>query len=158
MRVLEIKDEDCINFKEISMFVATPFCSGKCYKELGLDSSICQNDKLRNSPIVEMDNQVIIKRYLQNPLTKAIVLGGLEPLDSFAELTQFLKEFRKNCDDTIVIYTGYKENEIEDKISLLKQIGNVILKVGRYIPNQKNIFDQNLGVYLASNNQYSIKL
>lgn len=158
MRVLEIKDEDCINFKNISMFVATPFCSGKCYKELGLDCSICQNDKLRNSEIICLDDEEIIKRYMQNDLTTAIVFGGLEPLDSFCELFEFLKKFRKHCDDTVVIYTGYKENEIEDKKEKLKQIGNVILKVGRFIPNDSKVFDQNLGVYLASKNQYSILL
>lgn len=30
MQVINIKDEDIINYKEISMFIGTPFCSGKC--------------------------------------------------------------------------------------------------------------------------------
>ena len=160
MRVVEIKDEDCINYKKISMFIALPFCSGKCYKELGLDCSICQNDALRKSKIMNIDDEKIISRYLENPLTCAIVFGGLEPLDSFKELVSFLNTLQNKykCFDDIVIYTGYKIEEIEDKIKLLKQFKNIILKVGRYIPNSQNIFDKILGVSLASCNQYGVKL
>ncbi|MGN1208386.1 MAG: 4Fe-4S cluster-binding domain-containing protein [Christensenellales bacterium] len=157
MRVVEIKDEDCINYKKISMFVALPFCSGKCYKELGLDCSICQNDRLRQSPIQKIDDEKIIERYLENSLTSAIVFGGLEPLDSFGELLSFIKLLRTkyNCHDDVVIYTGYREDEIEDKINLLKTLDNIVLKVGRYIPNDEPIFDKILGVTLASKNQYA---
>lgn len=160
MRVVEIKDEDCINYKKISMFIALPYCSGKCYKELGLDCSICQNDALRKSPILIVDDEKIIERYMSNHLTNAIVFGGLEPLDSFNELISFLDKLQNEhmCLDEIVIYTGYKIEEIKDKINILKQFKNVILKVGRYIPNKPSIYDEILGVTLASDNQYSIKL
>ncbi len=160
MRVVEIKDEDCINYKKISMFIALPFCSGKCYKELGLDCSICQNDALRKSKILNLDDEKIISRYIENPLTCAIVFGGLEPLDSFNELINFLNTLQNKymCFDDIVIYTGYKIEEIEDKIEVLKQFKNIILKVGRYIPNSQNIYDKILGVSLASCNQYGVKL
>lgn len=160
MHLIEIKDEDVINYKKISMFIALPFCSGKCYKELGLDCSICQNDALRNLPIVNFENDKLIERYLQNPLTNAFVFGGLEPLDSFDELVDFISLLRghyKNNDD-VVIYTGYKEEEIQKKIETLKKFGNVILKIGRYIPNDKSKFDDILGVTLASSNQYAIRL
>lgn len=160
MKLIEIKDEDIINYKKISMFIALPFCSGKCYKELGLDCSICQNDELRNSKIIEFDDEKIIEKYLHNPLTHSIVFGGLEPLDSFSELIHFISLLRnkyKNFDD-VIIYTGYKEEEIQDKIEKLKVFGNIILKVGRYIPQSENRYDEILGVTLASKNQYAIKL
>ena len=44
------------------------------------------------------------------------------------------------------------------KIETLKKFGNVILKIGRYIPNDKSKFDDILGVTLASSNQYAIRL
>lgn len=160
MRVVEIKDEDCINYKKISMFIALPFCNGKCYKELGLDCSICQNDALRNSPILNINDDKIIERYLLNPLTSAIVFGGLEPFDSFNELDEFIEKFRTKflIEDDIVIYTGYKLEEIKDKLEILKKYKNIIIKVGRYIPNSKKIFDKTLGATLASDNQYAFKL
>lgn len=160
MRVVEIKDEDCINYKKISMFIACPFCSGKCYKELGLDCSICQNDDLRKAKIQNIDDNEIIKRYIQNPLTEALVFGGLEPMDSFKELISFIKLLRYdyNNHDIIVIYTGYKESEIQDKINELKTLDNIVIKVGRYIPDDEQRFDEILGVTLASKNQYAIEL
>lgn len=160
MRVVEIKDEDCINYKKISMFIALPFCNGKCYKELGLDCSICQNDALRNSPLLNINDDKIIERYLLNPLTSAIVFGGLEPFDSFNELDEFIEKFRTKflIEDDIVIYTGYKLEEIKDKLEILKKYKNIIIKVGRYIPNSKKVFDKTLGVTLASDNQYAFKL
>lgn len=160
MRVVEIKDEDCINYKKISMFIALPFCNGKCYKELGLNCSICQNDALRNSPILNINDDKIIERYLLNPLTSSIVFGGLEPFDSFNELDEFIEKFRTKflIEDDIVIYTGYKLEEIKDKLEILKKYKNIIIKVGRYIPNSKKIFDKTLGVTLASDNQYAFKL
>lgn len=158
MQVIDILDEDCINYKKISMFVALPFCSGKCYKELGLDCSICQNDELRKMPIKNIDSEKIIERYHNNFLSEAIVFGGLEPLDSFSELFDFIEKFRKTSLDDIVIYTGYKENEIEDKIEKLKNFQNIIIKIGRYIPNKNSTYCALLGLSLASDNQYAIKL
>jgi len=158
MKLIDIKDEDCINFKEISMFIAMPYCNGKCYKELGLDSSICQNDALKKSKIIDIDQREILTRYLQNQMSTSIVFGGLEPMDSFNEIYSFIKLLRLYNNDYVVIYTGYKEEEIKDKIEILKSLKNIILKVGRYIPNSKNRYDEILGVTLASDNQYAIKL
>lgn len=158
MHLIEIKDEDCINYKKISMFIALPYCSGKCYKDLGLDCSICQNDELRKSPIINFNDNDIVTRYSNNPLTSSIVFGGLEPLDSFNELVNFIKLFRETCNDDIVIYTGYKKEEIKEKIEILKQFKNIILKIGRYIPNKSSRFDKVLGVSLVSDNQYGVKI
>ena len=57
-----------------------------------------------------------------------------------------------------VIYTGYEidETPMKEIIPTLKQLGNVIVKVGRYIPNDTPHFDEVLGVNLASNNQRGV--
>ena len=41
---------------------------------------------------------------------------------------------------------------------ILKKYKNIIVKFGRFIPNQEKQYDEVLGVYLASNNQYGEKL
>ena len=40
----------------------------------------------------------------------------------------------------------------------LKTYKNIILKVGRYLPDYEKHFDEVLGVELASPNQYGIKI
>jgi len=42
-----------------------------------------------------------------------------------------------------------------DKIALLSRYKNVIVKFGRFIPNQEKHYDEILGVELASPNQYA---
>ena len=96
MQVITIKEEDVVNYKDISMFVALPYCSGKCWRELGLDCSICQNEELRNQPIINIDVHDLIDKYDNNPLTSAIVFGGMEPLDSFEDLICFIMNFIVN--------------------------------------------------------------
>lgn len=163
MLVNNIIDEDIINYKEVSMFIGMPFCSGKCWKELGLDCSICQNDKLRNSDLIDVDILALVKRFQDNPLSKAVVFGGLEPLDSAADVYYFIFTMRQlGLNNKVVIYTGYKEEEkdVQDFINILKEhyFTNVIIKVGRYIPNSNSRYDDILGVTLASDNQYAIEI
>lgn len=95
---------------------------------------------------------------MNNPITEAIVFGGLEPLDTVPELLNLMKEFRQATGDDIVIYTGYKEVEIEYTLEELKRFDNVIVKFGRYIPNDRPIADKLLGVTLASSNQYAKRI
>lgn len=158
MLVTNIKEDDIVNYKKISMFVGMPYCSGKCWKELGLDCSICQNHKLHETKPIEISVKDLILRFDSCLLANSIVFGGLEPLDSYDDLLEFIKEFRKEHDDDIVIYTGYKEEEIEDKIKELSVYKDIIIKVGRYIPNRKWRYDPILSVILASDNQYAIHL
>lgn len=155
MRIKNLKDEDFIQYKECSMFIGTITCSWKCCIEA--KNNICQNSSLANAPIVEIDNKTIVERYLNNPLTSAIVFGGLEPIDQIDELIDFISFFRSKSNDTVIIYTGYNENEIGEQINLLRQFGNIIIKFGRYIPNSPQHFDEVLGVKLASSNQYAKK-
>lgn len=153
MIIKGILEEDFINYKQPSMFIAFPNCSFKCEKECGI--RCCQNSELATSPDIEIEDSEIVERYLGNDLTNAIILGGLEPFDTFLELEQLVHKFRDKTNDTIVIYTGYNENEIEEQIQLLSSYKNIIVKFGRYIPNTPEIIDDVLGIKLASNNQYA---
>lgn len=60
--------------------------------------------------------------------------------------------------DDIVIYTGYTMDELSSYIPILQQYPNIIIKFGRYVPNSIPIYDDILGVTLASNNQYAVKI
>ena len=153
MIVKGIIDEDFVNYKLPSMFIIFPTCSFKCDKECG--RPICQNSSLAREPIIEIDTKEIIHRYLDNPLTHAVVCGGLETFDSAAELSVFITLFRVFSQDPIVIYTGYTEEELADQLTFLQKFDNIIIKFGRFIPDSPHIFDTVLGVELASNNQYA---
>lgn len=146
-------DEDFINYKKPSMFISFPKCSFKCDKECG--SKVCQNSSLATSPSVFVEINKLVHRYLSNPITRAIVIGGLEPFDSPIELFTLIDKIRENTDDDIVIYTGYTENELTDKIIMLSLEKNIIIKFGRFIPNQNSHYDSVLGVNLSSGNQYA---
>jgi len=94
--------------------------------------------------------------YKANPLTKGFCLQGLEPFDSEPALLNFIDFIRAgmNCNDVIVIYTGYNKDEIEC-LDIIQEYKNIIIKYGRYIMGQEPHYDEVLGVNLASNNQYA---
>jgi hypothetical protein len=151
-------DEDIVNYKKTSMFIATCYCDFKCCTELGLDICICQNSPIAQSKIIDMSDERIVKRYIKNKLTHAVVIGGLEPFKQFDEMIVLIKCFREQTEDDIVIFTGYYENEISNELEQLKQFKNIIIKYGRYIPGHEIHFDEVLGVNLASDNQYAEKI
>lgn len=158
MKLRGYVEEDFTNYKKPSMFLITPYCDFKCCIENG--NNICQNMDVVKAPIIDIDNDELIKRYLNNPITKSIVFGGLEPMDSFDEVREFINILRwdYNCFDDIVIYTGYTADEIIDQCMRLSKFANVIVKFGRFIPDQKSHFDEVLGIKLASPNQYAVEL
>ena len=79
-------------------------------------------------------------------------------MDSWEDLKMLVRILRIYTNDDCVIYTGYRKDEIQDKIEWLKQFPNMIIKFGRFVPNQQSHYDDILGVYLASNNQFSEKI
>lgn len=156
MLVKKIIDEDFNDYKKPSMFIAMPHCNFKCDKECG--KQVCQNSALATASDIEINITDIVSRYENNGLTQAVVLGGLESFDSWLDLYSFVCVFRSVTDDDIVIYTGYDMDEIIDKVITLKQFPNIIIKYGRYIPDQEPHYDEVLGVYLASDNQYAERI
>lgn len=165
MIIKRLVDEDFVNYKKPSMFIAFPSCTFKCEKECG--QKICQNSELAQALDIDVSTYEIGNRYLNNPITKAIVIGGLEPFDSWEDLKLLIQRFRQKTNDDIVIYTGYTYDElnhsepydlIESKIQWLWQFPNIIIKFGRFIPNQQPHYDEVLGVKLASDNQYARRI
>ena len=157
MLVKNIVEEDFVNYKLPSMFIATCFCDWKCCREQNLDISVCQNSDISKQANCNIPNKDIFNRYISNPITKAVVIGGLEPMMQFEEIYDLIKCFRdNNCKDTFVIYTGYNENEILNQIDRLKKFENIILKIGRYRPNNKSHYDDILGINLVSDNQKGV--
>lgn len=156
MVIKEIRDEDFTNYKKPSMFIGFPKCSWKCEKECGM--RVCQNSTLAEAVGVEISADKLIDRYLNNLITKAVVCGGLEPLDTWEDLKEFIIKLRLKTKDDIVIYTGYKEEEIDYAINWLTQFPNIVVKFGRFVPNQQLHYDEILGVNLASGNQYARRI
>lgn len=172
MRIKGITDEDFVNYKVPSLFIATERCDMKCNIDCG--RSVCQNARLRNTPSIDMPDYQIVERYKKNPITKAIVLGGLDPFDQFGELRLFIRAVRlSGITDDIVIYTGFNKDELmhvamptglpgevdyADWLGDIAQYPNIIVKFGRYIPDCEPHFDPVLGVKLASDNQYAERI
>ena len=156
MLLKNIVDEDICNYKKTSLFIAFPYCNFKCEKDCGIQC--CQNSPLVKALNIEFPVENIVNRYITNPLTHAIVCGGLEPLDSFDDLMTFIDLLRQKTDDDVVIYTGYYKSEILDKIEKLQNYKNIIMKYGRYVPGQESHYDELLGIKLANKEQYAEKI
>lgn len=153
MKLKGLIEEDAVNYKKTSMCLIFSFCSFKCDLEAGCQ--ICQNSALASAPILNVSVNTIVDRYIKNDLTHAIVMAGLEPFDSFDELLELVKVLREVTQDDCVIYTGYTEEEVADKINQLKVYPNIIVKFGRFRPGEKPHLDPILQVPLASSNQYA---
>ena len=152
MTIKTIVDEDLTNYKKPSMLIGTARCTFKCDEP---NRQYCQNRPWAKQPDIIISNKEIIDRYLSNSLTQALIFAGLEPMDQFDEMMDLIKEFREKSNDDVVIYTGYTYSEVADKIVELTKIKNIVIKFGRYIPNNNTHYDDVLGVNLASDNQYA---
>ena len=164
MIVKGIEAENFENYKDPALFVAFPHCSFKCDKEA--KCAVCQNSALALSENIEVKIDTLVNLYVENPITKAIVCGGLEPFDSFDDLLCLIMNLRYRTSDPIIIYTGYTEEEIGKMthrldsdyysfLDILELYENIVIKFGRFIPNQEKHYDKLLGVELASLNQYA---
>lgn len=161
MFIKNLVDEDFVNYKITSMFIGCHSCSFKCDKLSA--RQVCQNSALANSPDIKIPVEKLVDRYLNNPLSSAVVFGGLEPFEDIDNVVKFIDLIRKkgNTDD-VVIYTGYTEEEIinhfHDYFLILQKYSNIVIKYGRFIPDQKPHIDTILGVELQSDNQYAKRI
>ena len=164
MKIKNLIDEDFVNYKKPSMFIGAPYCDFKCEKECG--KQICQNSDLAAAPSIEIEPMEIVDRFNSNPITEAIVFGGLEPLYApnrhvhiFHYFSGFISELNEGTD--LVVYTGYYPEEIHYSDfqfwgSMTDAIkGHLIFKFGRFIPDRPSRYDDVLGVTLASDNQFA---
>ena len=166
MKVKGIDECDFVNYKKPSMFIAFNSCTWKCGR------ADCQNSALALAEDIEINKEEICKKYISNPITEAFVFGGLEPFDQLMDLISLIDCIRNKfkIKDDIVIYTGYTESELsmgyigkDPKVNkqnyhfLISNYDNIIIKFGRFLPNQGYHFDKVLGVKLASNNQYAME-
>lgn len=166
MIVKGIDECDFVNYKKPSMFIAFARCTWKCGR------ADCQNSSLALAEDIDITKEEICERYIANPITEAFVFGGLEPFDQLIDLISLVDCIRNkyNIDDDIVIYTGYTEMELakgfiskDPEIAsqnyhfLTHNYNHIIIKFGRYFPNQGQHLDRVLGVKLASDNQYALE-
>ena len=157
MQIKGVETERYQDYKYPSMFIAFPRCSFKCEKECG--QRVCQNSTLATAPVIEIDVEELVKEYLRNPITQAIVCGGLEPMDSFEDIIELIATLRRHdCTNDVVIYTGYRRTEVEQLVRRLIPFGNIVIKFGRYTPGETPHYDAILGVYLANDEQYGERI
>lgn len=153
MKVSGIIIEDFVNYKKPSLFIGFSMCDFKCQKEFGV---VCQNATLIQQS-QSVDLRTLVQVYKDNPITKAIVFGGLEPFYDPKELLELVQAFREITEDEIVIYSGYNEDEIQETIEVLKKYSNIIVKFGRFCGGKEKNYDEVLGVELSSG-QYAKKI
>lgn len=149
-------EEDFTNYKKPCMFIAFPYCTFKCDKEAGCQ--ICQNSELATAKGISVAPKRLVDLYLSNRISKAICFGGLEPFDSFQDVLDLVQAFREATLDDIIIYTGYTEEEIAEEIMKLQEFQNIIVKFGRFRYKDTKVFDEILGISLASSNQHAIRI
>ena len=143
MKIKGILEEDFVNYKLPCLYISLGSCDWKCCHESNIPVSVCQNSNLAQSKDIDVSIDEIFNRYISNPISEAIVIGGLEPFKQFDDVYCLIKFFRdNNCSDTF--------------IKKLEPLKNIILKVGRYIPNQQPHYDEILGIKLVSDNQKGV--
>ena len=159
MIVKLVKQDDFVQYKKPCVVVCFPNCTWKCCTEAGIPTSVCQNQEMCELKDIDITPKDVYNLYKESLFAESICCSGLEPMLQFDDVLSLLKYFREHdCDADFVIYTGYYRHEIEDKIEQLAKYKNVIVKFGRYVPNQARHYDEVLGVWLASDNQYAERI
>ena len=159
MIVKLVKQDDFVQYKKPCVVVCFPNCTWKCCTEAGIPTSVCQNQEMCGLKDIDITPEDVYNLYKESLFAESICCSGLEPMLQFDDVLSLLKYFREHdCNADFVVYTGYYRNEIEDKIEQLAKYKNVIVKFGRYVPNQARHYDEVLGVWLASDNQYAERI
>ena len=153
MKLKSIVDISSQFYKEPSMLINAPGWS--------FPLRDCPDVFLLNHETKEYKDEIILKRFSENPQTKAIVIAGLEPMENVIDLRSFIFSARKFFDPgnrpKIIILTTYYMEELPQKKwgglrSEIIQYGNCIIRCGRYEKTKKKV----LGIPLSYNqNLYS---
>lgn len=161
MFLIDVKTDNLVDYKKTSILLVFPYCSGKCGPN-------CQNwnlRKLHQTDYINVTSQDIVQLYKSLDTHNAVVMAGLEPLDSLDDVLSIIDRInlqRKACD--IVIYTGYTEEEYNERFEqkIIKAFKansrypnkKLIVKIGRYDEDFKKSWHSDiLGVNLATINQ-----
>jgi hypothetical protein len=138
------------DYKKVGILLASPRCSNNCKD--------CQNHHLKNKEPEKYCIEDLINEITNNKFVKSVIFGGLDCFDSFEETLVFIKKFRENNDEDIVLYTGKTESSLQNEIKILKKYKNILIKFGEYNSNLEKIYDEIGGIWLASSNQYFKKI
>ena len=98
MRVKALETERFQDYKLPSLFLASAYCDFKCCREQHLDTGICQNAPLAQAPTQDVPDTVLYEKFSANPITKAVVIGGMEPFLQIDEVESLLSLFREKGD------------------------------------------------------------
>jgi hypothetical protein len=150
------------DYHKTCLYLATPRCNFKCVREArekGIEIVECQNHALAGSLPTDYSAEEVAKAYHESVFAEALLLSGLDPLDCWEDVIVFLREFRAiEPGVEVVLYTGYYEHEVLEQVRQLSELGNVMVKFGRYDPSVPPGYDEVGGVTLASGNQHFRRL
>ena len=146
-------------YKEVSLLIPIGVsCTWKCE---GCINKKHDSEYARLTPPLKD----IMTLYKENVMAKAVVLAGLEPLDNLCDLKAFIRSFREQFDDPIVIYTGYDLDDIWASCELtevfkevLLKDRNMVIKFGRYMKDRPRKWNDALELYLESDNQWVLRI
>lgn len=161
IKILE-KPTTVLNYyKKIGLLVPIGIsCTWKCKNCINRQHTFKNSNKYH---ISEYEIGEIIKIYKKNILVESLILAGLEPFDNPHDLRRLIGVFRDSISDDIIIYTGYDNDDIDTNKELkmlLQEIlkyDNILVKFGRYIEGKDKIYDNVLGIELASDNQWTFR-
>lgn len=86
MLIRGLIDEDFVNYSKPSMFIALGHCNWKCCQEANIPIETCQNSELAKAKEIRVSAEDLFRRYSRNSISKAIVIGGLEPMTMAGKL------------------------------------------------------------------------
>lgn len=116
----------------------------------------CFNQHLKNTGYNTSTPEAIVDFICDNPLHTWCILGGLEwsedPLGMVAIAQEAMRRGLK-----VIIYTGCREDEFMQRVdqALLK---GCYIKFGEFDENLRTESKEELGVKIASSNQYIVRL
>ena len=108
-------------------------------------------------------NNIIGKETIFNNINSIVtenkekIKNNKREISDLIDLIKFIR-IDKECNDPIIIYTGYEPGEDFITETSLRHYPNIIIKWGRFLLGYEPHYDEILGVNLASDNQHAEKI